>query len=329
MSQPPLNSFGDGDAIEMILLVTDKQVRANRQGNPYLHLEVRDRSTALSARIWNATESVVNRFESGDFIRARGKVQLFQGALQLILAEAQAVDPAGLDPLEFLPQSGVDPTKLLARTRELLATIGDPHLRALIDLYSIDEPFVAKLLAAPAGIRNHHAYRGGLIEHMTTMLEVSARVADLYPDLDRDILLVGVFLHDLGKLDELTYDRTFGYSDEGQLVGHLVMGVCTLREKLRRVPDLTGEPFPDELRLRLEHMIVSHHGAHEFGSPKLPMTPEAIALHHLDNLDAKLHTFTREIRDDPARGATWTPYLPSLSRRIFKGAAPSADDSGA
>ena len=154
---------------------------------------------------------------------------------------------------------------------------------------------------------------------MVTILNLADRVAEFYPELDRDLLLAGAFLHDIGKIDELTYDKALGYSDEGQLVGHLVMGVSMVRDKIRQTTNLTGEPFPDELRLRLEHMIVSHHGAYEFGSPKLPMTPEAVALHHLDNLDAKIHLFTREIRDDPSREASWTPYNPGLGRRLFKG----------
>ena len=133
--------------------------------------------------------------------------------------------------------------------------------------------------------------------------------------------MTGIFLHDIGKVDELTYDRAFGYTDEGQLVGHLVMGVEMLREKVAEARNLTGEPFPPELLLRLKHMILSHHGTLEFGSPKVPMTPEAIALHHLDNLDAKVHAFTREIRDDPSKEASWTPFQPSIGRRIFKGSA--------
>ena len=189
----------------------------------------------------------------------------------------------------------------------------------MTDCFLIDDEFVRKFTTAPAGIKNHHAYSGGLLEHVVTMLNAASRIADLYPEVDRDLLLAGIFVHDLGKIDELSYDRTFGYTDEGQLIGHLVMGVALLREKLVKAADLTGEPFPTELRLRLEHMIVSHHGSHEFGSPKLPMTPEAIALNCLDNLDAKIHLFTREIRDDPSRESNWTPFHPNLGRKLYKG----------
>ena len=172
---------------------------------------------------------------------------------------------------------------------------------------------------APAGVRNHHAYIGGLLEHVVNMLEVADRIAPLYPEVDRDVLLMGVFLHDIGKVRELVYDRAFGYSDEGQLLGHMDIGVEMLTAKAVQAAELTGEPFPTELLLRLKHIILSHHGTHEFGSPRLPMTPEAIAIHYIDNLDAKLHTFTRDIREDGNPDGAWTPFNQSLQRRLFKG----------
>jgi 3'-5' exoribonuclease len=174
-------------------------------------------------------------------------------------------------------------------------------------------------------VRNHHAYIGGLLEHVVRLLEAADRLLPLYPELDRDLLLTGIFLHDIGKVRELSYGRVFSYTDEGQLIGHLVIGVEMLNEKAARVPDLTGEPFPTEILLRLKHMIVSHHGALEFGSPKLPMTPEAIALHYLDNLDAKVHTFARDIREDRNQASAWTPFNQSLQRRLFKGGANGSD----
>ena len=167
-------------------------------------------------------------------------------------------------------------------------------------------------------MRVHHAYVGGLLEHVVNMLEAAEHILPLYPKVDRDLLLMGVFLHDVGKVRELSFDRIFGYTDEGQLVGHLVIGVEMLNDKAKQVPDLTGEPFPPTLLLRLQHMILSHHGSHEFGSPKVPMTPEAIALHYLDNLDAKVHTFVRDIEEDRNATSSWTPFNQSLQRRLFK-----------
>ena len=159
-------------------------------------------------------------------------------------------------------------------------------------------------------------------------MKVADRIADLYPEIDRDLLLIGIFLHDVGKVDELSYDRAFAYTDEGQLVGHLVMGVELLREKVERTADLTGEPFPAELLLRLKHMIVSHHGTYEFGSPKLPMTPEAVALHYLDNLDAKVHAFTREIRDDPSRELDLDPVQAEPRPPALQGHSPAEPRRG-
>jgi 3'-5' exoribonuclease len=327
MSAPPaptvgrrfVQSLADGDSVEEVYLVVDKQLRANRNGNLFLQLDLRDRSGTINARLWNAGEPLFRSFEAGDFVVAKGKVQLFQGALQIIL-NAVARHPAEkVDLADFLPHTDKDVSKLYERLRTLLRKLGNPHLRALAESFLMDEAFTQAFCRAPAGVRNHHAYVGGLLEHVVTMLDGADRIAPLYPELDRDLFLMGVFLHDIGKVRELTYDRTFGYSDEGQLVGHLVQGVEMVNEKVAQAVELTGEPFPRELLLRLKHLIVSHHGTHEFGSPRLPMTPEAIALHHLDNLDAKLHTFTRDIREDANPSSAWTPFNQSLNRRLFKG----------
>ncbi|WZO99197.1 HD domain-containing protein [Isosphaeraceae bacterium EP7] len=319
MTRRYVNQIANGDGVDEAYLVADKQLRSNRQGSLYLHLELRDKTGVIGARLWNATEALAGTFEAGDYLHARGKTQLFQGALQVILSHIEVIDPARLEPEEFMPQASQNVARLTKRLRDMLFGLNDPHLRALAECFLIDDEFLRKYTSAPAGIKNHHAYNAGLLEHVVTMMTAAGRIADLYPDVDKDLLLTGVFLHDVGKIDELGYDRTFSYTDRGQLVGHLIMGVVLLREKAAKVPDLTGEPFPDELLMRLEHMIVSHHGAHEFGSPKLPMTPEAVALHYLDNLDAKLHQVGREIRDDPNRDSSWTPFHQSLGRRIFKG----------
>ena len=319
MTRRYVNQLINGDSVDESYLVADKQLRANRQGNLYLHLELRDKTGSVGARLWNASEGLARTFEPGDYLHVRGKTQVFQGALQIILSHVEVVDPARLEPEDFLPQSSQNVARLTARLRELLLGMSHPHLRALVECFLIDEEFVRKFTTAPAGIKHHHAYHGGLLEHVVNLLTVADRIVDLYPELDRDLLLTGIFLHDIGKIDELSYDRAFGYTDEGQLVGHLVMGVEMLRAKVERTADLTGEPFPTELLLRLKHMIVSHHGTHEFGSAKVPMTLEAIALHYLDSLDAKVHAFSREIRDDPSRESSWTPFHPNLGRRLFKG----------
>jgi 3'-5' exoribonuclease len=318
MSRRYVQEMADGDTIEEIYLATDKQLRANRNGNLYLQLELRDRTGNISARLWNAGEPLFRSFDSGDFLLVKGKVQLFQGALQMILSHVEKVPETRVDLGDFLPHTEQDVSKLYERLRAAMMKITNPHLRALSECFFMDQEFVQAFCRAPAGIRNHHAYLGGLLEHVVTLMDAADRLVPLYPDLDRDLLTMGIFLHDVGKVRELTYDRAFAYTDEGQLIGHLVIGIEMLNDQVRRVPDLTGEPFPTELLFRLKHMILSHHGSYEYGSPKLPMTPEAVALHQLDNFDAKVHSFTRDIREDRNPSA-WTPFSQALQRRLFKG----------
>lgn len=315
----------DGEPVEEIYLVSDKQLRANRNGNLYLQLELRDRTGAISARLWNAGEHQVRSFDTGDFVFARGKVQLFQGTLQIILTHIDRVEAEKVELPDFLPHTEKEIGKLLERLRGFLLNLDNPHLRALAECFLMDDELFRGFCEAPAGIRNHHAYLGGLLEHVVTLLDAADRLLPLYPELDRDLVLMGIFLHDVGKVRELSFRRAFAYTDAGQLIGHLVIGVELLNDKARQVPDLTGEPIPEELLLRLKHMIVSHHGSYEYGSPKLPMTPEAMFLNCLDNLDAKVHSFTRDIRADRNNASAWTPFNPSLQRRLFKGAADSGE----
>jgi 3'-5' exoribonuclease len=308
-----------GDTVDEVFLVADKQLRANRNGNLYLQIELRDRTGTVSSRMWNATEALFHSFEPNDFLRVRGKAQLFQGAMQLILSDLEVVEADRVQVADFLPHTAQDVDRLLARLREILQSMTNPHLRALVEVFLMDEHFVRKFAAAPAGIKNHHAYVGGLLEHVVNLLEAASRIAPLYPQIDRDVLLAGVFLHDLGKIDELCYEKAFAYSDEGQLVGHLVIGVEYLNRKVAEAATLTGDPFPTELLLRLKHMILSHHGSYEFGSPKLPMTLEAVALNLLDNLDAKIASLHDQIRDDRDPSSAWTQYNPSIGRKLYKG----------
>jgi 3'-5' exoribonuclease len=325
MSRRLLQQMTDGESVEEVFLVSDKQLRANRNGNLYLQLELRDRTGSISARLWNAGEHLFRAFETGDYLMVKGKVQLFQGALQMILSQIERVDVQRVNRADFLPHTEHDVSKLFERLRSTLLKLSNPHLRGLAECFLMDEDFVRDFCQAPAGIRNHHAYLGGLLEHVVALMEAAERLLPLYPELDRDLLMTGIFLHDAGKIRELCYGKTFGYTDEGQLIGHLVIGVEMVNEKIKQVSDLTGEPFPHELLLRIKHLIISHHGTYEFGSPKLPMTPEAIALHHLDNFDAKVHSFARDIKADPNTTSAWTPFNPGLQRKLFKGNAEGSE----
>jgi 3'-5' exoribonuclease len=311
----------DGDNLEDVYLVTDKQLRVNRNGNSYLQMEFRDRTGGISARLWNAGDQTAREFSIGDFLHAVGKVQLFQGSLQIILNTIERVEPQKVELNDFLPHTEQSIPKLLERLKAYLLRLGNPHLRALAECFLMDDDFLRGFTTCPAGVKLHHAYVGGLLEHVVSMMDAANGLLPLYPSVDRDLVLMGVFLHDAGKVKELTYNRAFGYSDEGQLIGHLAIGIEMLDAMTTKVPDLTGEPVPRELSLRLKHMILSHHGTLEWGSPKVPMTPEAMLLHLIDMLDTRMHQVAREMREDRNNPTAWTPYNGNLGRRFYKGGA--------
>ncbi len=309
----------DGDPVEETYLLSDKQLRANRNANLYLLATLRDRSGSINGLMWNVREDQCADFDSGDYVRVRGKVQLYQANLQLILTGVQRADAAALNPEDFELRPKQDIEKLLGRVREILQSIADPAIRMLMECFLIDDALVQKLQRTGAGIKAHHAYPGGLVEHVLNILEVALRIRDLYPTVNFDLVLAGIFLHDIGKVREMDFDNSFSYTDEGQLLGHMSIGVEMVTEKILEYQRLTNEPFPRETELRLKHMVLSHHGTYEHGSSRLPMTPEAIVVHHLDNLDAKVHEFSRAISEDLNPEASWTPYIPRLERKLFKG----------
>ncbi len=314
-----VNELGAQETVEQVFRAGEKQLRPNRNGNLYLQLELSDRSGAVSARMWNANESLYRSFENGDYVLVEGTTQLFQGAIQLIVSRLTRVAPSEVNEDDFTPLAALDVDQLVVRLGEILRGMTNPHLRNLAECFLLDERFMAKFSRAPAGIKHHHAYLGGLLEHVVNLMEVVNRLSSCYPQIDRDLLLMGAFLHDVSKIDELSYERELCYSDEGQLVGHLVMAVSLLEAKVREAEKLSGEPVPEEAVLRLKHMIVSHHGEYEYGSPKLPMTLEAVALYCLDNLDAKVAAFSQQMRDDPNVGSPWTNFNANLGRKLFKG----------
>lgn len=320
MSRRFVTDLKDGEVVDDVFLVSDKQLRANRNAALYLSVDLRDKTGMINGRMWNVSEDSCNGIQSGGYVRARGKVQLFQGTLQLILTHCDSVSAASVDPVDFEQMSSLKIEQLLDQLRSVLLAFEDTHLRILMECFLVDEALMYALTETPAGVKAHHAYPGGLLEHVVTLLKSAEKICDVYPELNVELLQAGVFLHDIGKTRELSCESGFNYTDEGQLLGHLMIGVEMLSDKIRRVAELTNEPFPQELEWRLKHMILSHHGSYEFGSPRLPMTPEAVALHMIDNLDAKLHEFMRAIHDDPNSGSHWTLFIPRLDRKIFKGA---------
>jgi 3'-5' exoribonuclease len=318
VSRTPITNLTDGQTIEQAFRVADKQLRVNRQGGKYILLKLADRSATIVAMLWNADERLYDSFDRGDIIHCEGRTQVHNGALQIIVTQLERMDPSEVVATDFERFSASESEALLSRLQTLIAGIEHPILRQLGEAFLADDELVGKLSMAAAAVNNHHAYPGGLLRHTVDLMELCKLVAPRYPFLHADLLIMGAFLHDLGKIEELTSGEVTTYTEAGQFVGHIVIGIQMLGEKMAKVASSTGKPFPHDFKLQLEHMIVSHHGQYEYGSPKLPVTLEAVALHHLDNLDAKIASFKAIIDTDVAAEPNWTNYQPSIGRKLWK-----------
>jgi 3'-5' exoribonuclease len=327
MKSPYLSDLKPNQVFTTTFLVHVKDVRQKKSGEPYLSLLLGDRTGEVDAKMWDNVVEVVDTFERDDFVKVKGLLQIFQNRLQMTVHKMARVLDADIDFADFFPASTRDPQEMFAELRALAESVRNPHLHALLRAFLDDEPLARMYRTAPAAKNVHHAYLGGLIEHVLSVCRLCHLTASHYGNVDPDLLLTGAILHDIGKVAELTYERSFGYSSEGQLLGHIVIGLRLLHEKLRQIPD-----FPPKLQVLVEHLIVSHHGELEYGSPKVPLFPEAMLLHHLDNLDSKMECMRALAEKDRHIDGCWTGYSPSLERAILKKAkyledAPARDAS--
>lgn len=302
--------------VDSVFRVADRQTRANRQGNSYLLLQLQDRTGTISAMRWNADERLADRFPKGSFLRVQGIAQLHNGNLQIIVNQMQRVEPEEVQLEDFDALDKVVNEEHWHVLLGYIGTIKDDTVRVICESIVKDSVLSERLKIAPAGIKAHHAYPGGLLEHIVSLMRLGEACASLYPELDRDLLIAAALVHDLGKTEELAFENELTYSDPGQLLGHLVQGVVLLE---RIAVDLRkdGVELDGNKLLRLEHIVVSHHGSLEHGSPKVPMTMEALAFHYLDEMDAKLNAAKEQIVQDRS-GDAWTPFHPLLGRKLYK-----------
>ena len=316
-ARTPVDALRDGATIDQPFLLADKSLRTNRNGQLFLLAQLRDRTGQISALMWNVAEGDFDGLPVGSGVRVKGRVQSHQGALQVI---AHKLRPAGddFDADAFRPATSDTTEAAFASLKDTLLSLPDEPLRELMATFLADEPLVESFKTVPAGVKAHHAHRGGLCEHTAAMAAAWVRLADLYPEVDSSMVLAGIFLHDLGKTAEIDAE-TFTYTTRGQLLGHMQIVLDLLAEKIAATEARTGAAFPDGTRWHLQHLILSHHGAPEKGSVKPPMSPEAVALHAVDTLDAKIAEFLKVIREDPNADADLTPYHPRLGRRLYKG----------
>jgi 3'-5' exoribonuclease len=311
----PLATLAIGEQFRGTYLLNRVEMKKARTGKDYLHLEISDPSGALSGNKFDAGPDELKALQGLEVVEATGEVQSFNDRRSARFLDVRpASGPFNIR--EFLPRTAKDVRALYARLGELLASIRSPHVRALTQGFLEEPGFRARFLETPAAVTNHHAYLGGLLEHIVSLAESCLRTCDAYPSLDRDLMIAGAFLHDIGKVDELSVERGLDYTDRGRLHGHIVTGVLWVEERARRI-----DGFPPATLDHLKHLILAHHGELEWGSPVQPLTAEAIALHTLDNLDAKLWAFERAVSDARENGSSWTEWSKIFGRRMFKGAA--------
>ncbi len=308
-----------------VFLVSKKDLRTTANGSMYIHLILVDRTGQLLTRIWQATQQQFDSIPEGGFLRVRGRTESYKGALQFIIEGMRPVSPNEVNLGDFIPRTKYDVEEMWGKIVAILRTIQNKDLLQLIKRFVEDKQLIEKFKTAPAAVNLHHAYLGGLIEHTLSVLELAGLVfgktaedKSHYPEVSRDLVLAGVFLHDIGKTSEFNFETSFNYTDSGQLIGHIVQAAIWIDQKVADVEAETKQPFPADIQNVLTHIVLAHHGTYEFGSPRLPALPEAIAVHYLDNLDAKLHMFQRQIDNDPDAESRWTQYVPALGVRVFK-----------
>jgi 3'-5' exoribonuclease len=314
-----LNELQSGDRLEgQIVRLASKDMRTAANGSLYLNAVLADRSGQLQARMWNISSELFGSLAEGGLINVRGRVDTYKSNRQIIIDGVQTVAPGEVDPADFLPTTKHDVDAMWNKLKDVLRTVKNPHLLALLGKFLNDSSFVTAFKRSPAAVSMHHSVIGGLLEHTLGLLNTAQAVLPLYPKVSRDLVLTGVFLHDAGKTKEMTYATNFEYTREGQLLGHITQCILDVHDKVREIERESGKEFPRELETAIEHIILSHHGRLEFGSPKLPATPEAIMIHYLDNLDAKMNMVFEAIEGDADQSQEFTPFLRALETRLYK-----------
>ncbi len=318
----------ENKVITSTFVVVAKQIKPKKTGEPYLALTLGDRSGQLEAKMWDNVDDVLEAFEQDDFLKVKGLINKYKQRFQLTIHKLRKLADSEIEFDDYLPKTAKDVDAQWQTLTDFVATFQNAHLQALVQAFMSDPEIAAAYRSAPAAKTLHHAYIGGLLDHVVSLFRSCDLVCRNYPQINRDLLLTGAFLHDIGKIHELTFKRSFSYTTKGQLLGHMVIELEMLQAKLASVPG-----FPDELKTMVEHLIISHHGEYEFGSPKLPMFPEALMLHYLDDLDSKMEAMRAQFEREAVADGPWTSYNASLGRPLLnpekylapaKSAAPAA-----
>jgi len=305
------------DVIESPFLVRDKTLAMAKNGKPYMTVKLIDRSGEIEGRIWDRVDEFDALFDRDDFIIVHGKASTYLNKKQLVISNLRKISEETIDLADFLPVSPRDNEEMRSELKALVATLCDPWLRALAESFFYDAGLLRAFATAPAAKSMHHAYIGGLLEHSLAIAALVDLMVPRYPALNRDLMILGALLHDIGKIDELSYVRSFDYTDEGKLIGHIVMGVEMIDERIRTLAD-----FPRGTAMLIKHLILSHHGQYDYGSPKRPKTLEAIVLNFLDDLDSKINGVSAHIDREAESASDWTSHHRLYDRYFYKGEKP-------
>ncbi|MFH1732170.1 MAG: HD domain-containing protein [Planctomycetota bacterium] len=318
MDRSMIEDLKSGDELKQLFLLRSKALRTARNNSLYMQLELADRTGVIPGHMWDARQELFDTFQPDDFVFVRGRVETYQNKLQAIVQSIEPRPESEADIADFIPTTNKDVGAMFDRLIEIAKMVKDPGLRKLLASFLKDDDISGKLRRCPAAVVYHHAVIGGLLEHTLGVSELALAVADQYPDLDRDTFITGAILHDIGKIEEFQYERSFAYTDAGELLGHLYIGARMIEERAADIPEMT----PEKVKA-LTHLVLSHHGEYEYQSPKLPMTAEALAVHHLDNLDAKINAFRAAMLRDRDPESRWTEWNKMFERKLFKGFGPA------
>ena len=313
MSKQFINGIKDRDSVNAVFLVKDKILAMAKNGKPYMNLRLMDKSGDIEAKVWDNTELLDKQFDKDDFVSVRGKASVYMNKMQLVIAEITKVPEEDVVLADFLPESPRDAGGMRQELIDTVAGLGNRHLKELMEAFLADGPFMGLYCQAPAAKGMHHVYLGGLLEHSLSLVKLVKNIVPLYDGINEDLLIVGALLHDVGKIYEMSFARAIDYTDAGKLLGHITIGVELVGEKIHQV-----EGFPRELSMLLKHMLLSHHGLYEYGSPKRPKTIEATILNYLDDMDSKINGIQAHIAKETASTSRWTAHHRLYDRYFFK-----------
>ncbi|RJP92563.1 MAG: HD domain-containing protein [Desulfobacteraceae bacterium] len=313
MKKKYVNQIQSGEIVDDVFILSDKILSQKKDGGHYLNFVFADKTGNVKGVAWDQVDTIKDRAVKGDFVRVKGTISEYRGALQMIVKSLDAVGPDAVNAADFIAATSRNVDKMIAQLKDIVETVQTGYLKELLNRFFNDAQWVEKFKRAPAAKMMHHAYIGGLLEHTLSLAVLVNRVADHYSGIDRDLLMTGAILHDIGKIEEFEYSVRIDYSDAGRLVNHIVIGLEMLGEKIAQV-----ENFPENAALLLKHLIVSHHGAREFGSPEPPKTLEGLLLNYLDEIDSKINGI-REFMESQDTDDNWTGYHKPMERYFYKG----------